>query len=249
MGSLPWAVLLLSAFGAGLVNALAGGGTLLSFPALLWVGLDAKLANATSTVALWPGFLGGVFGFRREIQAERATLLRLLWPSLLGGVLGALLLQVTPSDSFRGMVPFLIWTATALFALQGLLRPRHASAEGAPVQVGPLGYGMQFVGALYGGYFGAGLGIILLATLRACGMEDLQRANALKAVLGGLINGTAVLTFGLAGLVQWHLAAGMALAALLGGYAGARLSQRIGKVWVQRAVILLGLGLGLLTLF
>src|SRR5918911_214500 len=217
-------VLCAAAFAAGMINSVAGGGTLLTFPALIWIGLDPKAANATSTVALWPGLMGGLWGFRREMAENRPLLLRLGLTSVVGGAVGAALLILTPSPTFARLVPFLILFATLLFMAQEpvtrLLRLSAATAEphrrwwtGAII--------FQFCSAIYGGYFGAGNGILMLAAMGLLGITDIRRANGLKNYLGMCLNSVAVVGFALAGLVSWPSALLMAVGAILGGYYGA----------------------------
>jgi uncharacterized membrane protein YfcA len=234
-----------AAFAAGLINSIAGGGTLLSFPALVWIGRDPVLANATSTVALWPASLAGVYGFRRELEGARRWLLAFAGPSLVGGVLGAALLLRTPSETFARLVPFLILFATLLLAVQEPLsrrmrregreheEPSRAWWTGAIV--------FQFLVGVYGGYFGAGIGILMLAALGLLGLSDIHRMNALKNVLAICINGVAAAYFVLAGEVIWADVLLMTAAAVAGGYTGARLAYRLGRRFVRVAVIVIGL--------
>lgn len=235
--------MLAGAFSAGAVNSIAGGGTLITFPLLIWLGLDAKIANATSTVALWPGLFGGVYGFRRELENSSNLLIRLGITSVIGGAIGAWLLIFTPSPVFARLVPFLILFATILFMIQGAINrwfrlqpiaadPKNSWWLGAMV--------FQFFSAIYGGYFGAGNGILMLAALGLLGVHDLHRANGLKNFLGICINSIAVLSFGISGLVRWSEALMMAGAALLGGYFGATIAVRVGQRWVRRGIVLVG---------
>ncbi|MFN2492437.1 MAG: sulfite exporter TauE/SafE family protein [Pyrinomonadaceae bacterium] len=232
-----------AAFAAGLINSIAGGGTLITFPVLIWLGLDPKVANATSTVALWPGLFGGLFGYRRELADSSAILLRLGITSVIGGALGAWLLIWTPSLTFARLVPFLILFATILFMAQGPIvhrlrlqpiveQPRTLWWIGAIV--------FQFFSAMYGGYFGAGNGILMLAAMGILGLHDLNRANGIKNFLGICINAVAVLSFAFSNLVDWPAALIMAGAALIGGYCGAKMAVRIGQASIRRAIIVIG---------
>ncbi len=235
--------LIAAAFAAGIINAIAGGGTLLTFPVLIWVGLDAKVANATSTVALWPGLFGGLFGYRRELEDSSTILLRLGLTSILGGAAGAWLLVWTPSPIFSRLVPFLILFATILFMAQGTLnrRLRLQSLDAQPRTswwIGAIVF--QFFSAMYGGYFGAGNGILMLAALGLLGLHDINRANGVKNFLGICINSIAVVLFSLKGLVVWYDALVMAGAALLGGYVGAKMAVRVRQVVVRRAIVAIG---------
>lgn len=236
-------VLFAAAFAAGMINSIAGGGTLLTFPALIWVGLNAKGANATSTVALWPGLLGGLFGFRREMAENRPLLLRLGLTSVLGGALGAWLLIATPAPTFARLVPFLILFATLLFMAQDpvtrLLKlsttpaaPRRGWWTGAII--------FQFCSSIYGGYFGAGNGILMLAALGLLGLTDIHQANGLKNYLGMCLNSVAIIGFAVAGLVTWPVALLMAVGAIAGGYYGASTARRLGRIVIRRTVVLIG---------
>jgi uncharacterized membrane protein YfcA len=232
-----------AAFAAGVINSIAGGGTLITFPVLIWLGLDPKVANATSTVALWPGLFGGLFGYRRELENSSTILLRLGITSVIGGALGAWLLIWTPSLTFARLVPFLILFATILFMAGGSInrRLRLQPIVAEPKMswwVGAIVF--QFFSAMYGGYFGAGNGIWMLAAMGILGLHDINRANGIKNFLGICINSIAVLSFGLMGLVVWSDALVMAGAALLGGYFGARMAVRVNQVNVRRAIVVIG---------
>ena len=236
-------VLIAAAFAAGIINSIAGGGTLITFPVLVWLGLDPKIANATSTVALWPGLFGGLFGYRRELENSSAILLRLGLTSVIGGAIGAWLLIWTPSPTFARLVPFLILFATLLFMAQGPInrRLRLDSAAGAPKASWWFGaIVFQFFSSMYGGYFGAGNGIMMLAALGLLGMRDINRANGIKNFLGICINSIAVLSFAITGLVIWPVALVMAGAALLGGYVGAHVAVRIQQIMIRRAIVTIG---------
>ena len=232
-----------AAFAAGAINSIAGGGTLITFPVLVWLGLDPKVANGTSTVALWPGLFGGLFGYRRELANSSPILIRLGLTSIIGGAVGAWLLIATPSKVFAQQVPFLILFATLLFMSNGVINKRlHlGSLEGKPTKrwwTGAIVF--QFFSAIYGGYFGAGNGILMLAAMGLLGLNDLHRANGIKNFLGICINSIAVVSFAYAGLVVWPDALAMAVGALAGGYFGASMAVRIGQIWVRRGVIVIG---------
>ncbi|MGI8734142.1 MAG: sulfite exporter TauE/SafE family protein [Pyrinomonadaceae bacterium] len=237
-------ILILAAFMAGAINSIAGGGTLVTFPVLIWLGLDPKVANATSTVALWPGLYGGLFGYRRELENSAKLLLRLGVTSVIGGAVGAWLLIWTPSQTFARLVPFLILFATILFMTQGALtrRLRLQPLVAEPKASWWLGaIVFQFFSSIYGGYFGAGNGILMLAAMGLLGLRDLNRANGIKNFLGICINSIAVLSFALMGLVRWPEAILMAAGALLGGYFGASMAVRIEQLWVRRGIVTIGL--------
>ena len=252
MAILHGLVMFAAAFTGGMMNSIAGGGTLITFPVLLWLGLDPKVANATSTVALWPGLIGGLWGFRREMENSRPILVRLGITSVIGGGLGAWLLILTPSATFAYLVPFLILFATALFTLQVPItrwlgtgapaeRPRARWWTGAII--------FQFFSSIYGGYFGAGNGILMLAAMGLLGLSDIHRANGIKNFLGICINFIAIIAFIIAGLVFWPDALLMAVGAISGGYFGASTARRLGRVFVRRAVVLIGLTIGAVMLW
>lgn len=239
----PSLVMLCAAFAAGAINAIAGGGTLLTFPVLIWLGLDPKVANGTSTVALWPGLFGGLFGYRKELENSSTILFRLGLTSLVGGAIGALLLVRTPSKVFANLVPFLILFATLLFMSNGVVnrRLRVGSLDEKPMGLWWTGAMVfQFFSAMYGGYFGAGNGILMLAAMGVLGLNELHRTNGIKNFLGICINAVAVLIFTLAGYVVWEDALLMACAALIGGYFGAKMAMRVGQKWVRRGIVLIG---------
>lgn len=233
------------AFAGGAINALAGGGTLLTFPALLWVGLPPVTANATNAVALWPSGLGGAWGFRRDIQKARRWWLWLTLPSLVGGALGAVLLVNLPSKIFAANAPFLVLAATALMALEQPIKsllPRDSGHEQSVRRRG-VAIVVAFVISVYGGYFGAGLGILILATLGLLGVRDIHQANGLKNLFSVAIKGIAVLYFVLAGAVVWQAAILMIVAATVGGYAAAAVGHRIGAGTMRWVVVIIGLGM------
>jgi uncharacterized protein len=237
------AILFACAFIAGAINSIAGGGTLITFPILIWLGLDPKIANATSTVALWPGLFGGLFGYRKELQNSSTILFRLGLTSVIGGAIGAWLLIWTPSPVFAQLVPFLILFATVLFMLQGQInrRLRLQSAVAEPRVLWWLGAIIfQFFSAIYGGYFGAGNGILMLAAMGILGLHDLNRANGIKNFLGICINSIAVLSFSFSHLVVWQDALLMSVGALLGGYFGASMAVRIPQRVVRSAIVVIG---------
>jgi uncharacterized membrane protein YfcA len=210
---------------------------------LIWLGLDPKVANATSTVALWPGLFGGLFGYRKELENSSTILIRLGITSVIGGGVGAWLLIWTPSPTFARLVPFLILFATILFMLQGAINRKLRlgsleSNQGRLWWTGAIIF--QFFSAMYGGYFGAGNGILMLAAMGMLGLNDLHRANGIKNFLGICINSIAVLSFSLSHLVVWSDSLAMAVAALAGGYFGASMAVRIGQVWVRRGIVVIG---------
>jgi len=236
-------LLSLSAFGAGIINAVAGGGTLLTFPALLGV-VSPIVANATSTVALVPGSAASAWGYRNELRASRGWIFLLVGPSLIGGALGALLVTRLEERFFRAAVPWLILTAAVLFLVQPLLTRNIGSADDKPGRSTVVGVVVfQFLVAVYGGYFGAGIGILMLASLGLMGMGDVHRMNALKTLLAFCINGISVVVFVLEGKVDWLYALVMVPAAILGGYAGARFALRLNPTLVRGVVALIAFAL------
>ena len=233
-------IILVAAFAAGVINSIAGGGTLLSFPALVWIGRDPILANATNSVALWPGSFSAMVGFRRELAGIRRWLLLLTIPSLVGGAAGAILLLRTSTKTFTHLVPFLILGATLLLAAQELISRRLALvAHGRRWVV--FAFLFQFFVGVYGGYFGAGMGILMLAALGLIGLTDMHQMNGLKNLLAICINGVAAIYFAISGAVLWRDAVIMAVAAIAGGYAGARAARKLGRKFVRGAVVVIGL--------
>jgi len=235
-----------AAFLAGAINSVAGGGTLVSFPALIWLGLNSVTANATSTVAIWPGTVGSMWGYRRELRAAEPRFRVLIVPSLVGGITGALLLRWTPPAFFDRLVPFLILFATLLFMAQEPVQRKLNTADAAAHQstrwlVG--GMLFQLAVAIYGGYFGAGIGILMLAALSVLGLQDIHEMNSLKVVFGGSINGIAAAYFIWARMIYWPYVVIMAVAAVAGGYGGAGAARRIGRTAVRRIVIAIGFGM------
>lgn len=250
MDEIRLALVVTAAAIGGAINAIAGGGTLVTFPALVWLGVPAIVANATSTVALWPGALGSIYGYRHELSGARAWAIRFAVPSLIGGLVGALLLLRTPGDRFDQIVPWLVLGATLLFLVQrplmAALRKRSgtepvANDDPAGRAPGALLLLFQFGVAVYGGYFGAGIGILMLAALGFMGFTNIHRMNGLKNWGGLCINVMAAATFAISGIVDWPVAIAMATGAIAGGYAGSRLAQRVPQEWVRGAVIFIGL--------
>jgi uncharacterized membrane protein YfcA len=257
----------LAAAAGGAVNAIAGGGTLITFPTLLALGIPPVVANATSTVALWPGTIGSMWGYRRELQGARTWAVRFALPSLAGGIVGALLLLRTSSERFSTLVPFLVLGATGLFIIQapllGFLRARKQAARSsgrivtsdtrvravaaAPAPLAPPAFPLlvyQFLVSIYGGYFGAGMGILMLAALGFMGLVNIHQMNGLKNWGGTCINLVAVCIFAASGIVSWPIALVMAVGAAIGGYVGSGLAQRVSQDTVRRLIIVIGLASG-----
>jgi uncharacterized membrane protein YfcA len=227
-------------FLGGAVNAVAGGGTLITFPALLAAGLPASLANTTSSVGLVAGYAGGSVAYRRELVGQKERGRGLVIAGVLGGIVGAILLLLTPGDSFRAVVPYLVLLACLLLAVQPLLAKALAARGAASVHAGwevQLAIG---VGAIYGSYFGAGLGVIMLAVLGLLVADDLQRLNALKGVLSLVINLVGALIFVVTGHVHWLAALLLAAGAVLGATAGVGLARRLPSSVVRAGVVVGG---------
>ena len=235
-----------AAFLAGAINSVAGGGTLVSFPALIWLGLDSVTANATSTVAIWPGTVGSIWGYRRELRQAEPRFRILILPSLVGGLTGALLLRWTPAATFDRMVPFLILFATLLFMAQETVQRLLKTADATSRRTAKWLFGailFQLAVGIYGGYFGAGIGILMLAALSILGLKDIHEMNSLKVVFGGSINGIAAAYFIWARMVYWPDVVIMAVAAIVGGYGGAGMARKLGRTTVRRIVIAIGFGM------
>ncbi len=249
MSLLEMAGLVTAAFAAGIVNAVAGGGTVITFPVLLFFGTAPTIANATSTLALVLGTSGSIFGFRAHLPGLRSWLVRFVPVSVLGGWLGGHLLTVSSDSFFERLVPFLLLGATVLFLLQEWVA-RTASgpsdnAVGGPIKTG-LAIVFQFFVALYGGYFGAGIGILMLAALGFLGLRDINQMNALKNVLGSLINVVAAICFLVGGLVDLPRAGVMTIGAVAGYFVGAHYSQRFPPRFIRRFITGVGLSISVL---
>jgi uncharacterized membrane protein YfcA len=242
------AALLGTGFVAGVMNAIAGGGTLVTFPTLLVSGIPSIAANATSTIALLPAAIASAAGYRNKLRTV-GRWLRLFAPvSLAGGLLGGILLVQTPSRVFDDLVPFLILFATVLFMAHGWFTRRLGTALAgavhgrAPSRAWLAGAAVfQFGVAVYGGYFGAGIGILMLASLGMLGFEDVHEMNTLKVILGFLINVVAAVYFVASGLVHWSSAGVMMAGTIAGGYAGAHGAQRVAQKTVRGMITAIGL--------
>jgi uncharacterized membrane protein YfcA len=248
----------LAAVAAGTVNALAGGGTLITFPTLTALGLPAVAANVTNTIAMAPGHLGATLAQKRDLAGQRARVLRLVPAALIGGLIGGLLLLLTSERVFRHLVPFLILLASALLAVQERLRAwlRRRLAPGAahhppaaPAAAEGLAILPVFAASIYGGYFGAGLSVIVLASLGLLLDDSLTRLNATKQAIGFAANAAAAVLFLFSGQVYWTAGLAMAVGAVAGGALGGRLAGRIRPSTLRLVVVTIGVLVGLAYLF
>jgi uncharacterized membrane protein YfcA len=249
--TIPQAILLFfAAILGGTLNSVAGGGSFIVFPALIFTGVPPINANATNTVALWPGSVASVSAYRKELAAQnRILLLVLSIASLIGGVFGAILLLRTPPQTFVHLIPYLLMLATLLFTFSGqitrllrkFIKPKDKPKE-TPSLLALSSLALsQLVIAVYGGYFGGGIGILMLATLGMMGMDNIHEMNAMKTLLQTAINGVAVITFIIAGAVVWPQAIVMIVGAIIGGFGGAFYARRIEPRWVRLFVTCVGL--------
>lgn len=229
----------------GALNAVAGGGSFIAFPALLFTGVAPVAANATNTLALWVGVTASTGAYRKHLNISRRVMIPLILTSLVGGLLGAILLIKTPAQTFLKVLPWLMLGATFLFAFGKYLTGRIAvgiSRESNDAAVAGASVVELFV-AIYGGYFGGGMGIMNLAMLAAIGMTDIHAMNALKVVLGGFINGVATITFIATGAIVWPQAVVTTAGALIGGYFAAHYAQKLPQSWIRGFVIFVGAGM------
>ena len=234
---------------AGGVNAVAGGGSLISFPALIALGIPPLSANVTNTVAVWPGYVGTSWGYRRELQPQQRRLAALAPAALVGAGLGCVLLLSTSPETFERVVPYLVILGSLLLALQGRVTERVRRWPGAGSGVrSPLLHVSLLLAAAYGAYFGGGLGVVLLACLGLFLADDLQRLNGLKSVLSLVINFVALVAFSLFGPVDWSTVAVLAPAALLGGYLGAHVARRLPAAALRGVVVVFGIAVGIALL-
>lgn len=230
---------------AGTINSVAGGGSLISFPSLVASGLPAIVANATNTAAIWPGSLSSAIAYAPDVRRDIRLLVTLLIPSLVGGLLGAVVLVSTPPELFAHVVPWLVLFATLLFATQGRLGRWTRSHEAEGDHVGRAGrvsgFLLQLFVASYGGYFGAGIGILMLGSFSIIGLRDIHRINGLKTVLATVINVVAFAFLAAEGLVVWPVAVVMGTGTIVGGYVGAHGAKRVSQEHLRALVIGVGL--------
>ena len=229
----------------GALNSVAGGGSFIAFPALLFVGVPPIPANATNTIALWTGAAASGGAYRKRLDVPRSVMIPLLGASLIGGVTGALLLLKTPAHTFMRVLPWLTLGATLLFAFGRRLAGQRGSVlEYEASQRALWGATLfQLAVAVYGGYFGGGMGIVMLAMLASLGMTDIHAMNALKSVMGFVINGVAVITFIAARAVYWKQGIAMIVGAIVGGYLGAHYAMKLPQIWIRWFVVVVGAGM------
>ena len=228
----------------GALNAVAGGGSFIAFPALLFTGVAPIAANATNTVALWVGVTASTGAYRKHLDISRRIMVPLAITSVIGGIAGVYLLLHTPAQTFLRVLPWLMLGATLLFVFGGRLgRSQSGLTENISTSSLVFASVFELIVAVYGGYFGGGVGIVNLAMLAVIGMKDIHAMNALKVVLGGIINGIAVITFIVARAVVWKQGAVMIVGALVGGYLGAHYAQKLPPAWIRGFVIVVGTGM------
>jgi uncharacterized protein len=229
----------------GALNSVAGGGSFIAFPALLWTAVPPIPANATNTIALWTGAAASGGAYRNRLDVARRVMIPLLVASFAGGFLGAILLLKTPAHTFMRVLPWLTLGATLLFAFGKKLAGKRGSLieheTTSAILIAATFF--QFIVGIYGGYFGGGMGIVMLAMLAALGMTDIHAMNALKSVMGFVINGVAVVTFVLARAVYWRHGMVMILGAIVGGYLGAHYAMKLPQSWIRSFVVLVGAGM------
>lgn len=231
--------MLAAAFAGGAINSVAGGGSFLTFPALLLAGVPAIPANATNNTAMWLGVIASARGYREEIRAYRGVVVPAIAVSVIASAAGAVLLLHTPPKIFEHMIPWLLLFATVVFAISPLVTKAHApKAIHSPWQLAA-----QFLVALYGGYFGAGMGIMMLAILTFSALPNMNAMNGVKNVLSIAINGIAVVPFVIAGVIDWPVALLMALFSMAGGYFGARVFRRVPSHITRIIVLAIGVGM------
>jgi uncharacterized membrane protein YfcA len=233
-------LLFLAAVAGGAINSVAGGGSFVAFPALLFAGVPPVPANATNTIALWPGSLASAVAYRRELAEVKREVLPMGIAAAIGGLAGSLLLLRTRESTFVLLIPWLLLFATLLFSFGNVVAQRLTRGRHAPLAVG---VAAQLFISVYGGYFGGGMGIMMLAVLTLLGMTHIHRMNALKNVLGTLINGVAVVAFVVAGAVRWVPGVVMIAGGITGGYAGAAIARRVSPKYVRWLVLVIAWGM------
>jgi uncharacterized protein len=237
------------ALAAGVINSIAGGGSLILFPTLVALGLGTVAANVTNSVAQWPGYLGGIAGFRGEYGGQRGRLIRFGTVAVLGGTTGSVLLLTTPSEAFDVVVPVLVLLASLLLAVQPLIsrRLQRDEADGARPDPAWL-YVALFCATVYGGYFGGALGVILVGVL-GVGLHRLKLANALKSALSAITASVTLVVFGLFGPIDWLVVAVAAPASLIGGFVGARVATRIPTTPLRIFIVVFGIAVSIFLFY
>lgn len=255
--TIPGAILLfLAALVAGALNSVAGGGSFFTFPALLFTGVPAIPANATSTVAVWPGSLASAVAYRKRLPRSPRIIVPMVIASLAGGLAGAGILLHTPQEIFLRIIPVLFFAATLFFAFgkrilraANLLKHMESPDEGRPSWGLITGVSLlQFGTAVYGGFFGGGMGILMLSFLTLLPLEDIHAMNSLKTVLGTAINGIAIVAFVVARIIYWPQGVLMLVAAVIGGYWGAHYAQKLNPAHVRALVIVVGFAMSFIFL-
>jgi len=228
-----------ASFIAGIVNSIAGGGSFLTFPALVFTGVPTIAANATSAVAVFPGYLSGALGFAKELKEyPKSKFLLLITLSIMGGIGGSLLLLITPASVFSYIIPWLLGFATLLFAFGDFVAKwakKNSNSNGF------LGNLTTLIVCIYGGYFNGGLGIILLALFSTLGMRDIHLMNGLKNIMSFALSAASVVTFAIAGIVFWQQAIIMMIAATIGGYFGVVVARKLSKNTIRMIIVIIGL--------
>lgn len=242
-------LLIFAGFGAGAVNAVAGGGSLISFPALLATGLAPVPANVTNTLAVWPGYVGGVFAYRGHIAAQRSRVKQTTVVSIAGAITGTIILLAAPPHVFKILVPYLIFLATTLLVVQKKMlayftKKGETHPRGAKLSM----HSGIFLSSVYGSYFGAGLGIMLLSILASFIHDDLQKLNGLKSYLSLVIATIGSFIYAIFAPVSWISVAIMAVSALLGGYLGAGIARKLSPSLLKSSVVIFGYAIGLVIL-
>ena len=246
---LPWVIV--ASFLAGSLNAVAGGGSFLSFPAMLSIGLGPIQANATNTVALWPGQLTSIAGYFNEVKKHRVLALKMALAGLVGGSVGAIILLNTPAKTFLNLVPWLLLFAALTFALSGPVMKQIERRRGVQI-IDPEGETARkywplviatMVVCFYIGYFGAGAGFLIISLLSVFGFQDLNEMNAMKVVSTTMANGMACILFAISGKVEWRYCLAAMVTCAVGGYVSARLAQRLNPTYLSGLVVVIGLGM------
>lgn len=249
--------LFIAAIGAGALNSVAGGGTFITFPTLLFTGVPAINANATNTIAVFPGSVASVAAYRKELALNRNLALLLATSSVVGGIVGSIVLINTPSNTFQTLIPYLLLLATLIFTFgspfNAWLRKRAKGRAGSDAEVETKAARspkvitgilvLQFITGIYGGFFGGGIGIVILATLSLIGLQNINEMNAIKTLLASVINGIATVIFIISGKIFWPQAIVMIIGAVIGGYVGAYYARKVNPVYLRRFVIVFGFAL------